>query len=247
MMNQHRFRYWLGAEQVTTLRARFMGPTWGPPGACRPQVGPMLAPWILLSGKPQPDKILMITSPTAHMCISSTQQVYHSHNVLAWKSMRTLSTLLVLLCRDATWMLCTGGLIMHGLPFFELTQTLNLGCLALYTICITKYHDDVIKWKHFLCYWPFVLGIHQSPVNSPHKGQWCGALMFSLVYAWTNGWVNNQYAGDLRGHHAHYDIRNQESGIIYSRKFTIHAIYKRIHTVQCNMKLYSLMWPGDFH
>ena len=40
---------------------------------------------------------------------------------------------------------------------------------------------------------------------------------------------------------------NQESGIIYSRKFTIHAIYKRIHTVQGNMKQYSLMWPGDFH
>ena len=32
------------------LIARFMGPTWGPPGADRIQVGPMLAPWILLSG-----------------------------------------------------------------------------------------------------------------------------------------------------------------------------------------------------
>ena len=30
--------------------ARFMGPTWGPPGSCRPQVGPMLDPWTLLSG-----------------------------------------------------------------------------------------------------------------------------------------------------------------------------------------------------
>ena len=30
--------------------ARFMGPTWGPPGSCRPQMGPMLAPWTLLSG-----------------------------------------------------------------------------------------------------------------------------------------------------------------------------------------------------
>ena len=28
-------------------------------------------------------------------------------------------------------------------------------------------HDDVIKWKHFSCYWRFVRGIHQSPVNSP--------------------------------------------------------------------------------
>ena len=42
-------------------------------------------------------------------------------------------------------------------------------------------HDDVIKWKHFPRYWSFVQGIHRSPVNSPHKGQWRGALMFSLI------------------------------------------------------------------
>ena len=41
-----------------------------------------------------------------------------------------------------------------------------------------KFHDDVIKWKHFSRYWPFVRGIHRLPVNSPHKGQWRGALMF---------------------------------------------------------------------
>ena len=58
-------------------------------------------------------------------------------------------------------------------------------------------HDDVIKWKHFPRYWP-VRGIHRSPVNSPHKGQWRGALMFSLICAWINGWVNNREAGDLR-------------------------------------------------
>ena len=39
-------------------------------------------------------------------------------------------------------------------------------------------YDDVIKWKHLPRYWPFVRGIHQSPVNSPHKGQWRGALIF---------------------------------------------------------------------
>ena len=27
-----------------------------------------------------------------------------------------------------------------------------------------KDHDDVIKWKHFPCYWPFVRGVHRSPV-----------------------------------------------------------------------------------
>ena len=57
-------------------------------------------------------------------------------------------------------------------------------------------HDDVIKWKHFPRYWPFVRGIHRSPVNSPHKGQWRGALMFSLICVWMNGWVNNREAGD---------------------------------------------------
>ena len=30
--------------------AKFMGPTWGPPGSCQPQMGPMLAPWTLLTG-----------------------------------------------------------------------------------------------------------------------------------------------------------------------------------------------------
>ena len=44
------------------------------------------------------------------------------------------------------------------------------------------------------------------PVNSPHKGQWRWALMFSLICAWINGWVNNREAGDLRRNRAHYDV-----------------------------------------
>ena len=66
--------------------------------------------------------------------------------------------------------------------------------------------DDVIKWKHFPRYWPFVRGIHRWPVNSPHKGQWRGALMFSLICAWTNSWANNGHASDLRRHRAHYEV-----------------------------------------
>ena len=68
-------------------------------------------------------------------------------------------------------------------------------------------HDDVIKWRNFPRYWPFVRGIHRSPVNSPHKGQWRGALMFSLIYARINGWVNNRESGDLSRPGAHYDVR----------------------------------------
>ena len=67
-------------------------------------------------------------------------------------------------------------------------------------------HDDVIKRKHFPRYWPFVKGIHRWPVNSPHKGQWRGALLFSLIYAWINASITNRQAGDLRRHSAHFDV-----------------------------------------
>ena len=67
-------------------------------------------------------------------------------------------------------------------------------------------HDDVIKCKHIPRYWHFVRGIHRSPVNSPHKSRWRGALMFSVMYAWINGLANNRKAGDLRHHRAHYDV-----------------------------------------
>ena len=33
--------------------------------------------------------------------------------------------------------------------------------------------SSVIKWKHLPCYWPLVRGIHRSPMDSPHQGQWC--------------------------------------------------------------------------
>ena len=71
---------------------------------------------------------------------------------------------------------------------------------------IASQDDDVIKWKHFPRYWPFVWGIHRSPVNSPHKDQWREALMFSLICTWINGWVNYGEAGDSRCHRAHYDV-----------------------------------------
>ena len=55
-------------------------------------------------------------------------------------------------------------------------------CVAYPSISL---HNGIIKWKHVLRYCPFVRGIHQWPVHSPHKGQWCKPLMFSFIYIWT--------------------------------------------------------------
>ena len=90
---------------------------------------------------------------------------------------------------------------------------------------LRNFHDDVIKRKHFLRYWPFVWGIHRSPVNSPHKGQWRGALMFSLICAWINYWVYNRTTDDLRRHRAHCDVIVMRSDVILatmsSKAYTI--------------------------
>ena len=84
--------------------------------------------------------------------------------------------------------------------------------LYIHTVCFISYTVFMMKsWTHFPRYWPFVRGIHRWPVNSPHKGQWRRALMFSLICVWINGRVNNREAGDLRRHGGHYDVT-----VIYS-------------------------------
>ena len=64
-------------------------------------------------------------------------------------------------------------------------------------------------WRHqmetFSALLTFCAG--NSPVTGefPHKGQWRGALMFSLICAWSKSWANNGDASDLRRHRAHCD------------------------------------------
>ena len=114
-------------------------------------------------------------------------------------------------------------LVCHIIFYFEGCVWFNISdSTVLYSKCPTiasnsmgprRHQDDVIKWKHFPRYWPLARGIHRSPVNSPRKGQWRGALRpvtrsfdVCFIHAWTNGWVNNRDAGDLRRHLDHYVV-----------------------------------------
>ena len=89
-----------------------------------------------------------------------------------------------------------GSRLMY--PLYATNEGLN----KMTNICTWWRH----QWKHFPRHWPFVRGIHRSPVNSTHKAQWRGALVFSLICTWINEWVNNREASDLRRYHAHYDV-----------------------------------------
>ena len=103
------------------------------------------------------------------------------------------------------------------------------------SVVVSWPYDDVIKWNHFPRYWPFVWGIHQSPVNSPHKGQRRWALMFSLICALINGWVNNGEAGDLRCNCTHYDVIVMTSTHVEDR-----VCWNKIVSVRCKIFVFRL-------
>ena len=69
---------------------------------------------------------------------------------------------------------------------------------------------DPPEWRHQMETFSALLALcavnSPVPVNSPHKGQWRGALLFSLIYVWINDWVNNREAGDLRRHRGRCDV-----------------------------------------
>ena len=59
--------------------------------------------------------------------------------------------------------------------------------------------------KTFPHHKPFEREIQRSRGDSFHKGRWRGAVMFSLICGWTNGWANSRKASDLRRNRSHYD------------------------------------------
>ena len=106
-------------------------------------------------------------------------------------------------------------------------------------------HDDVIKWKHFPRNWPLCAGNSPVPVNSAHKGQWRGALMFSLICVWINGLVNNREAGDLRRHRGHFDVN-----VMLSFYPCIHnsSFYESVHVRSSGIetRLYMFLYIVGF-
>ena len=188
---------------VYTRIPKFMGPTWGPPGSCRPQMGPMLAPWTLLSGLFWVHYCDILWA-SWHLKSLATQLFVNSLFRLTSKNTSKVH-ITCPMWRESPQKWSVMWKLFHGMmsPWDQLTPFILFWRVGWKKMIRHNFHDYVIKWKHFLHYWPFVQGIHMSPVNSPHKGQWRRALMVSLICTRINAWVNNGEAGDLR---RHYDV-----------------------------------------
>ena len=92
-------------------------------------------------------------------------------------------------------------------------------------IMMTSSNGNIFRVTGHLC--------GRFPVNSPHKGQWRGALIFSLICTWINGWLNNFEAGDLRRKPAHYGI------IVMCRGYGVWGLDKQ---VGCRFFIHMTSW-----
>ena len=105
----------------------------------------------------------------------------------------------------------------------------NASCVNMrvdYCWCrLTPWWLYIPWWRHqmetFSAWLAICAGNSPVPVTSPHKGQWHGALMFPLIFAWINGWVNNREAGELRRHLGHYDVIVMQMPISYTHGDTL--------------------------
>ena len=109
----------------------------------------------------------------------------------------TWDSLITIIFRPCSWTL-------RFLTFTDIL-TPDVASIKYWTCQVSYDHDDVIKWKHFRDTGP-LWGESIGHRLLPHKGQWRGALMFSLICAWTKRFLNNRDAGDLRRNRAHYDV-----------------------------------------
>ena len=132
-----------------------------------------------------------------------------SHALLRWSyTLFNTSACTICISHTANWK--QTDYLFYGSRYILIKRVTVV--MAFHAECsrTLQMHVDVIKWKYFPRYWPILRGIHRSQVNSPHKGQWRGALMFSLICAWINGRASTHEASDLRRHRAHYDVTVME-------------------------------------
>ena len=220
---------------VIRLITRFMGPTWGLSGADRTHVGPMLAPWALLSGY------------TFYCATLPIQQ--NLFEIIYWKE-DDLKTVSVLPVMHPHWW------IYHLNPLWPYNAIWHHRTCQHWIACRLTAPSHYLNtcWlitREVLWYLPEgILTRNAKDIHSKYQfendlfqikaaslmghmmtssngnifrvtGHLCGEFtgprwipltkasdteLWCFLWAWINCWVNNREAGDLRRYRAHYDV-----------------------------------------
>ena len=105
-------------------------------------------------------------------------------------------------------------------------------------------------WRHqmetFSTLLALCAGGSPVPVISPRRGQWRGALMFSLICAGIKDWVNNHEAGDLRRHRGHYDVNVMNKDVLLTLTSMCLYIYIYAYGSICFIYIYMHMYMCYF-
>ena len=86
------------------------------------------------------------------------------------------------------------------------------------------------------------LSVGNSPVTAQRYGLWRGALMFSMICTWINGWVNNREAGDLIRHRAHYDVTAMNSAHILASARAL-SVYNMMLKMRSHLLVFRIFPP----
>ena len=141
---------WPAHLLVYSQLTKFMRPTWGPPGSCRSQMGPMLAPWTLLSGLALVDGTCWFRNNLGYLIWDFPLNTWRNNNVVITSKRRHFDVI------TSKWRRCdviTTSLsrdVFAGLGQFK--SLLNCGLVTNVTFlkCI---HSKCSPWRH---YWRFI-------------------------------------------------------------------------------------------
>ena len=99
---------------------------------------------------------------------------------------------------------------VHPMHNKNMSSLMWMITIAPFSTCSLPPRRRISWWRHQMETFSVWLALSAAnlpvPVNSPHKGQWRGALMFSSICVWIHSWANNREAGDLSRHRGHYDV-----------------------------------------
>ena len=172
---------WVNTESAPI--ARFMGPTWATSGADRTQVGPMLAPWTLLSGRSW-------LVAWQHQSISLAEPMLTPHESVPVTTYEIWGQL----HKRFSWIFWPK--YQRVLHYNDVIMSAMVSQITSLAILYSSMYSSADQRKHqSSASLAFVRGIHRWPVNSPHKGPSINLwFVWSYLIRYAHDYIINDFS-----------------------------------------------------